>query len=171
MTQTGTGAASEIGRRLSALGKTLAVAESCTAGLVGHSISTEPGCSAYFLGGVIAYADRVKTAVLAVDPVSLRDYGAVSEVVARQMAAGVRRLLRADIGLGVTGIAGPSGGSDAKPVGLVFVSCADESGITCKRLELAGDRSTVQASACDAVLEMVIDRLGGNVTAGRPPGS
>ena len=105
---------------LTETGQTLAVAESCTGGLVGKVITDLPGASAYFLGGVVSYANSAKHELLGVDAASLTTHGAVSEVVVQQMAHGVRERFGADLGLAITGIAGPGGGSDDKPVGTVW---------------------------------------------------
>ncbi len=113
-----------VARLLKARNWTLAVAESCTGGLLGHRITEVPGSSAYFLGGVIAYADAVKASVLDVDAALLRRWGAVSPQVAAAMAGGVRVRLGADVGIGITGIAGPTGGTAEKPVGLVYIGLA-----------------------------------------------
>ncbi len=102
----------------------LAVAESCTGGLVGHWITQQPGSSAYFVGGVIAYADAVKQGLLGVSPNSLAQWGAVSGPVALEMALGAQRRLGVEAAVSVTGIAGPGGGTPHKPVGLVFVGIA-----------------------------------------------
>src|ERR1700726_4915858 len=111
--------ARQVGERLRRQGRSLAVAESCTGGLLGGALTDVPGSSAYFLGGVISYADRVKVDQLGVSEATLRQYGAVSEQTAAAMATGVRRLLRADIGVSITGVAG-AGGGGGKPGGVVF---------------------------------------------------
>ena len=106
-----------VGARLSASGKTVATAESCTGGLIAHRLTNVSGASDYVVGGVVAYSNAVKVALLGVREDFLASKGAVSEIVAREMAQGVRRRLDADFGVGVTGIAGPSGGTPEKPVG------------------------------------------------------
>jgi PncC family amidohydrolase len=111
-----------VGQLLTQHKLTLAVAESCTGGLIGHRITNVPGSSAYFLGGVMAYAYDAKERLLEVQHNTLYEHGAVSEQTAREMARGVRRALGADIGLAVTGIAGPSGGLPGKPVGLTWIA-------------------------------------------------
>jgi nicotinamide-nucleotide amidase len=117
-----------IARQLVARKTTVAVAESCTGGLIGHRLSNVPGSSAYFLGGVVAYSNQAKRQLLGVPPTLLEQHGAVSGEVADAMARGVRDRFRADVGLATTGIAGPTGGTPDKPVGLVFVSLADAGG-------------------------------------------
>ncbi len=121
---------SVVGQILTAKGQTLSVAESCTGGGIGQLLTAAAGSSVYFWGGVIAYDNRVKAALLGVDPAVLEQDGAVSEAVAAQMAVGVRDRLGTDWGLSVTGIAGPGGGSAEKPVGLVYIGVAGPSGVT-----------------------------------------
>lgn len=120
--------ASVVGQALQDRGETLAVAESCTGGGLGYALTHIPGSSSYFHGGIIAYDNRVKTQVLGINPLDLDQWGAVSGVVAEQMALGVRQRLGTDWGLSITGIAGPGGGSDDKPVGLVYIGLADPQG-------------------------------------------
>jgi nicotinamide-nucleotide amidase len=120
--------ASVVGEILRAKGQTLAVAESCTGGGLGQMLTETAGSSDYFMGGIISYANRVKVDLLGVDPDALAREGAVSETVARQMAAGVKAKLATDWGVSITGIAGPGGGTDAKPVGLVYIGIAAPDG-------------------------------------------
>ncbi len=120
--------ASVVGTLLRQRGHTLSVAESCTGGGLGHCLTEVPGSSDYFMGGIISYANDIKIGLLGVHPVTLEKEGAVSDAVACQMAAGVRARLGTDWGVGVTGIAGPSGGSEEKPVGLVYVGIAGPDG-------------------------------------------
>lgn len=115
--------AQQVGERLRKLRKSIAVAESCTGGLLGAALTDVPGSSAYFLGGVISYADQVKRDELGVSETTLRRYGAVSEETAAAMASGVRERLHADIGVSITGVAGPDA-EGAKPVGLTFIGIA-----------------------------------------------
>ena len=140
-------------------GATLAVAESCTGGLVGARVTSVRGSSRYFLGGVIAYDNAVKERLLAVDGEALRRSGAVSAEVARQMAAGVRHLLGADYGIGITGIAGPDGGSARKPVGLVFVAVAGARGCRVCRNVYRGGRLAVRRAAAEAALGLLTNML------------
>jgi nicotinamide-nucleotide amidase len=119
---------SVVGQLLHRAGQSLSVAESCTGGGLGARMTAIPGSSAYFMGGVIAYDNRVKVNLLGVDPTLLAEEGAVSAAVAEQMAAGVRERLQTTWGLSITGIAGPDGGSDSKPVGLVYIGLAGPTG-------------------------------------------
>ena len=136
------------------LGLKLAVAESCTGGVLGQRITNIPGSSDVFLGGVIAYHDDVKRQELDVRAEDIERYGAVSEQVALQMASGIRKKLGADIGVSVTGIAGPGGGTPEKPVGLVWIA-VDASEAKARRFHLVGDRAEIRERAAQAALEMV----------------
>ena len=142
-------------------GVTLAVAESCTGGLVGGRLTAVPGASDVFLGGVVAYADPVKERALAVPRELLQRDGAVSESVARAMAEGARRNFGASLTVSITGIAGPAGGSDTKPVGTVWFATADEHETTASRMVFGGGRGEVRARAAQAALRLLLARLGG----------
>jgi len=120
--------ASVVGELLLQRGQTLAVAESCTGGLLGQLVTGIPGSSRYFVGGIVAYDNRIKEQLLRVDPETLRQHGAVSEPVAAQMALGAKQVLGSDWALSITGIAGPEGGTSTKPVGLVYLGLADPEG-------------------------------------------
>jgi nicotinamide-nucleotide amidase len=120
--------ASVVGQLLIKRGETLAVAESCTGGGIGQMLTTVPGSSAYFLGGIISYDNGIKTSLLKVNSDDLAKWGAVSPQVAQQMAQGVRESLGASWGLSITGIAGPGGGTETKPVGLVYIGLAGPDG-------------------------------------------
>jgi len=148
-----------IGRRLTITGFTLAVAESCTGGLIAQRITSVPGSSIYFIEGVVTYSNGSKTRLLGVDKKLIRDHGAVSKEVARDMARGVRHRARTDFGLAVTGIAGPGGGSEEKPVGLVYVALSDDAHTEHKRLMIPGDRELVRWRASQAALDMLRRRL------------
>ena len=150
--------AGRLGEHLRTLGLTIAVAESCTGGLLGAAITAEAGSSDYFRGGVIAYSNEVKTGLLGVAPDLLRQHGAVSEVVAVAMAEGVRRVCSAGIGVGITGIAGPAADGSAKPVGLMFVAVVDVAGTEVVRLEADGDRNGNRALAVEAAIAAVLRR-------------
>lgn len=132
---------------------TLAIAESCTGGLVADLITNVPGSSRYFLLGVIAYHNRMKEELLGLRPRLLARHGAVSELVARAMAEGVRRRAKADYGLAITGIAGPSGGTAKKPVGLVYIALADRHRTVIRRHRVHGDRLSIKHQACQLALD------------------
>ncbi|HSM12843.1 MAG TPA: competence/damage-inducible protein A [Thermoanaerobaculia bacterium] len=144
-----------VGALLAARGWTLATAESCTGGLVAERLTRVPGSSGWFPGGVVAYSNRVKTDLAGVDPELFAAHGAVSEPVARALAEGVRRRFAADLGIGITGIAGPGGGSAEKPVGTVHLALAAADGTRHRALRLPGDRERVRTIAAQAALEMV----------------
>ena len=148
-----------VGRLLSERGQTLATAESCTGGLIGERMTSVSGSSSYYLGGIISYADDVKVAELGVDSDVLAREGAVSEAVVRQMAEGVRSRFGADYGLAVTGIAGPEGGTEAKPVGLVHIAVAHAGGVTAERHVFPGNRATIRAWTCRKALMLLFRQL------------
>jgi len=153
----------EVGQLLVERGLTLAVAESCTGGLIAHRITNVPGSSRYFLGGVVAYANEAKEKVLGMSHETLAKYGAVSEETALEMAKGVRGLLRADVALSVTGIAGPSGGTPEKPVGLTYIALAAEDGERCEKHLWRGNRWENKEQTAEAALQMLRDYLKGEV--------
>jgi nicotinamide-nucleotide amidase len=130
-----------VGRLLRERGKTIAVAESCTGGLVAERITDNAGSSAYFLGGVVAYANSTKATLLGVSEALLAEHGAVSEPVARAMAEGARERFGADFGVATTGISGPEGGTEAKPVGTVYVALAQAEGTHCEHFLFPLDRT------------------------------
>ncbi len=140
-------------------GLTLATAESCTGGGVGALITGVPGSSAAYCGGVVSYSNEIKRSLLGVSPASLAEHGAVSEPVARAMARGARDRLESDLAVGITGIAGPGGGSPEKPVGTVHIGVADGSETFHKALRFRGNRGTVQRAAALWALKLVWDRL------------
>ena len=140
--------------RLRSLGLKLAVAESCTGGMLGERITSIPGSSDVFLGGIIAYHNDVKVKALGVRAEDIERHGAVSEPVALQMASGVRERTGADVGVSVTGIAGPGGGTPDKPVGLVWIS-VDVTDAKARRFHVFGDRAEIRQRAAQAALEMV----------------
>src|SRR5437588_1866897 len=156
--------AQQVGERLRRQGRSLAAAESCTGGMLGAALTDVPGSSTYFLGGVISYADRVKVDQLQVPEATLRQYGAVSEQTAAAMARGVRQLLRADIGVSITGVAGPDA-EGSKPVGLTFIGIAaptlpsprgggDTSAM--HRFQWTGDRWDNRRRSVIAALELLV---------------
>jgi nicotinamide-nucleotide amidase len=136
-------------------GLTLAVAESCTGGLLGSRITARPGSSDYFLGGVISYGNQAKTDLLDVPAGMLARHGAVSEEVAGAMAAGARARLGADYALSVTGVAGPDGGTPDKPVGLVYLGCAGPAGTQVRRGSFPGDRESVRTFSATSALHLL----------------
>jgi PncC family amidohydrolase len=138
-------------------GLRVAVAESCTGGLLGHAITMVPGASTYFVGGVIAYADEVKEALLGVPASLVEAHGAVSAQVARAMAEGARSRLGADVAVAVTGIAGPGGGTAAKPVGLTYVAVAGPGGAEVRRHQWTGDRDANKRASVLAALELLLE--------------
>jgi len=137
-------------------GLTLATAESCTGGLVSHILTEVPGSSAYFVGGIVSYSDRAKCALLGVPQTTLDRYGAVSAQAARAMAVGARSRLEADLAVAVTGIAGPSGGSLDKPVGLTFIALAAPRGGRLERHVWSGGRAADKRSSAQAALRLVL---------------
>jgi len=151
--------AAQVGACLRRLGLSLAVAESCTGGLFGHRITNVPGASEYFLGGVIAYANSVKTGLLDVSTSTLEAYGAVSEQSVLEMARGVRERLKADVSLAISGIAGPSGGTPDKPVGLVWIGVCLPSMCVARRYQFQGDRKEVKEQAAEAALHWLLELL------------
>jgi nicotinamide-nucleotide amidase len=134
-------------------GLRVATAESCTGGLVGHRLTNVPGSSAWVRGGVVAYANEAKESVLGVHPHTLAEHGAVSAETAGEMAEGVRRVLGAELGLAITGIAGPDGGTPEKPVGTVCFGLAAESGTVSARYQLWGTRDWVKLLASQVALD------------------
>lgn len=140
---------------LKARGLTCATAESCTGGGVGSAITAVPGSSAVFYGGVISYDNSVKEQVLGVSAEDLQTVGAVSPEVAAQMAAGARRLLKTDLAVALTGIAGPDGGSAEKPVGLVWFGLATPDGVRTEKAIFRGDRESVRRQAAVHALGML----------------
>ena len=148
--------AASVGRLLRERGKTLAVAESCTGGMVAKLVTDVPGSSAYFLGSVVSYADAAKREFLAVEERTLREHGAVSAETAEEMARGALERFGADLAVGVTGIAGPDGGTPEKPVGTVWFALARRGASSIrKKREFLGDRLAVRQAASQFALELV----------------
>lgn len=150
-----------VGRLLIEKKATLATAESCTGGLVGHRITNVSGSSNYYLGGIVAYSNEAKTRDLGVDRDVVARHGAVSAEVAQQMAAGVRKRFGADYGLAITGIAGPTGGTAEKPVGLVCIALADRHEVRVKQSRFAGDRENIKEWSGQMALDFLRRRLQG----------
>ena len=140
-------------------GMTLAVAESCTGGLSSHRITNIPGSSDYFRGGVVAYSNDVKTFLIYVSRDLLEKSGAVSNAVACAMAKGAKDALDADLALAITGIAGPTGGTKEKPVGLAYIAFASGEDIKSKKVQFEGDRASLKEQFADAALSFIVKNL------------
>lgn len=156
-------AAASLGTALRERGLTIATAESCTGGALAAALTAIPGSSDYFPGGVVAYSAAVKAAVLGVPGAIIDGEGVVSEACALAMARGARGVLRADLALATTGIAGPGGAEPGKPVGLVYIALAWAGGGTCRRRVFPGDRAAVIAAATAAALALAREWLAGRV--------
>lgn len=141
------------------LGLRLATAESCTGGLIGHKITNVPGSSSYYQGGVVSYSNDVKIWLLGVSPETLDRFGAVSRETALEMARGARSALEADVGLSVSGVAGPGGGTLEKPVGLVWVGLSLDGVELAQAFQFAGDRRAVKEQAAEGALGFLLDNL------------
>ncbi len=150
-----------VGRMLASRGETLAVAESCTGGLLAQRLTTVPGSSAYFVQGVVAYSNDAKVALLGVPQALLQAHGAVSAEAVEAMARGIRERAGSTYALAVTGIAGPTGGTDDKPVGLVHLGLADAAGVTHRRLTFGAQpgRAGIRHLAAQAALNLLRLRL------------
>ncbi len=144
-----------VGKLLRERGLKLATAESCTAGLLSARLVNVPGSSQYFLGGFVVYANELKTKLLGVEEEALRKYGAVSEEVCRQMAIGVLEETDADIGIAITGISGPEGGTDQKPVGLTYIALATDREVVVRRFLFEGSRNENRFIATQWSLEIL----------------
>jgi PncC family amidohydrolase len=151
------------GQALREKGLTLAVAESCTGGLLGHRITDVPGSSEYFLGGVVAYAYEAKERLLGVEHNTLYEHGAVSRETALEMARGARSVFGADVGLSVTGIAGPGGGLPEKPVGLTWVAVSMREGEWAESYLFEGDRPANKAQSAESAMALLHKILEGPV--------
>ena len=151
--------AAVIARLLIQSGHTLALAESCSGGLLADMITDVPGSSRFFKGGLVAYNTAVKEASLGLDPVLLEREGAVSEWTARAMASAVRNRLDAAIGIGITGVAGPDSDPDGKPVGLVYIAIDKNGSVSCREMHIRGNRRTVKIRAAQAALTMLWRRV------------
>lgn len=150
-----------IGELLRNRGWRLAVAESCTGGLIGDRVTNIAGSSTYYVGSITAYAYNAKVRMLGVEWATLEEHGAVSEQIALQMAVGVRRALAADVGLSVTGIAGPGGGTEEKPVGLTWVGLSVPGHDQANEFLWDGDRRSNKVKSAEAALQLLVDYLKG----------
>jgi PncC family amidohydrolase len=146
---------STIAGRLKSKNKTLAVAESCTGGLLSHRLTNISGSSAYFKLGVICYSYESKIALLKVPRKTLAKFGAVSRQVAILLAKNIRRIAHTDLGVGITGIAGPTGATAQKPVGLVYIAVADKNGAFCRKFIFKGKRLSVKLQASQQALKLL----------------
>jgi nicotinamide-nucleotide amidase len=154
--------AEAVGRLLRSSGRTLALAESCTGGMIASLVTDVAGSSDYFLGGVVSYANAAKESFLGVGEATLSSHGAVSEETAREMANGARDRFGADVAAAVTGIAGPGGGTEEKPVGTVWFAIADRDGREIvKKRSFGGDRALIRRSASVVALELLRRHIAG----------
>lgn len=144
-----------VGQLLNERHLTISTAESCTGGLLGGSLTQEPGSSSFYLGGVVSYSNSLKLGLLGVNEETLRKFGAVSKEVAKEMAEGIRAKTGSDLAISTTGIAGPDGGSDQKPVGLVYIGIATSEGVQVDKIQLYGERESVRHLTVHAALNRV----------------
>ena len=145
----------QISKLLIKKGKTIAVAESCTGGLLANILTNIPGSSKYFLLGVIVYSNKTKTSLLNISNRTLTKYGAVSYEVAQLMAKNIRKIACSDYGIGITGIAGPAGETKNKPVGTVFIAASDPDKVISKRFHFTGNRLMVKRKAALKALSIL----------------
>ena len=139
-------------------GKTIATAESCTGGGIGEALTSVPGSSAVFKGGMISYCDEIKHKLLGVSQECLGQYGAVSAPVAEAMAKGAKDALCADMAISATGLAGPAGDDRGNPVGTVFIGWCDENGAFSREYHFSGDRETVRHQAIEKALQLIVEQ-------------
>lgn len=145
----------QVGKYLREKKLTIAAAESCTGGLLMSYLTDVSGSSAYVMGGIVSYSNAAKHQLLGVDEATLIQYGAVSEQTAREMAVGVRRVIQTDIGVSITGIAGPGGGTPEKPVGLVYIGLATSERVCVERYQWSGDRTANKLASVAAALRLI----------------
>ena len=150
-----------IGKLFSQQKLRLAVAESCTGGLVCHRITNVAGSSNYFMGGVVSYSNEAKMNLLGVSPESLEQHGEVSQETVEQMARGVRTLFGVDVGMGISGIAGPGGATPGKPVGLTWIGISTAEGEKAWQFTWQGDRLAVKEQTAEKALQLLLDYLEG----------
>jgi len=141
-------------------GKKLAVAESCSGGLLGHRLTNIPGSSQFLIADLVCYSNDAKRVLLKIPEETLVSCGAVSETVAELMARNVRTLFKSDYGIGITGIAGPSGGTRTKPVGLTFIAIATEAEALCLKCHFPGTRAQIKKAATTTALNMLLEFIG-----------
>jgi PncC family amidohydrolase len=150
----------KVGKILRERKMTMAVAESCTGGLISSRITDSSGSSKYFLMGIVAYSNKIKENILGVSGRLLKKHGAVSKQIALEMAKGARLLADADIGIGVTGIAGPAGGTKKKPVGLVYIALATDKRQIVKKFRFKGSRQDIKLQASEIALNLISTTVG-----------
>jgi nicotinamide-nucleotide amidase len=148
-----------IGDRLREKGWTLSIAESCTGGLICDRITDVSGSSDYFMGGMVTYSNQSKTDFLGVPSAAIKRYGAVSPQVAKKMAQGVRKAFNTTFGLSTTGVAGPTGGTKGKPIGLIFIGLSNGKKIWVMKLNLRGNRRKIKEKATEKALQYLYDTL------------
>ena len=148
-----------VGQMLCAKGYTISCAESCTGGLLTSTLTDVPGSSAYVMGSVVSYSNDVKSRILHVAEETLAAHGAVSPETARAMAEGVRNLMQTDVGVGITGIAGPGGGSPEKPVGLVYIAVSTPGKTSVEKNVFSGVRAEIKRAAVNKALAMVQEMI------------
>jgi len=153
----------EIGKLLVQHGLKLGLAESCTGGLAGHRITNVPGSSEYFMGGVISYAYEAKVSILGVSWDTLNTFGAVSHETVLEMAHGAKKIFNVDVAVSISGIAGPDGGSEDKPVGTTWVGLVANDGEWTREFHFDGDREQNKAASADAALHMLLNYLLGKI--------
>lgn len=151
----------DVANLLKKRGLKIAVAESCTGGLIAHTLTNVPGSSQYFDRGIISYSNRAKVESLGVQRETLERYGAVSRQTAEEMAVGVREKARVDMGIATTGIAGPGGGTKEKPVGLVYIALSTPKGTDVKEFKFHGDRWKNKERTRDEALDILLKYLKG----------
>ena len=159
MTDTATYQAEQLAEMFLKTSSKLVTAESCTGGLVSHRITNIPGSSDFFKLGLITYSNESKTQLLKISPRILKASGAVSEEVATRMAKAVRKLGKTDFGIGITGIAGPSGGTKQKPVGLVYIAINTEIETLCVQCLFKGNRLQIKTQAANQALKLLLEFL------------
>lgn len=149
----------KVSERLKTLNLSIATAESCTGGLLAHSLTNISGSSEYFDRGIISYSNQAKQELLNVAEKTLQEHGAVSKQTAKAMAIGIRERSNVDIGISTTGIAGPTGGTKEKPVGLVYIGIADSKHVNVNKFLFSGNRVQNKESTCNAALEMLLNTI------------
>jgi len=152
--------AAKLAEKLRALGLTLSIAESCTGGMISSMLTELPGASEFFLGSAVTYSNDSKIDILNVCTETLKEYGAVSKETAKEMAIGARTVFGSDISASVTGIAGPSGGTESKPLGLVFIAAFDGTDLRVFENHFEGSRKDIQRAAAVKVISIISELIG-----------